>query len=212
MTLPTINEYNKEVLRSRLIRNYGSLPVLYTDPDWFYDECSYVWNEIKYGFLREWEAFIAEFNIVENYDKYSEIVTEVEQNFGARSASDSYGARSDSSTKGATHTTQAETVSSAGTAFDTTDYGNAENRDSTSGSIDTTAVTDGFTKGAQSDTHTQQAAQDDSETTVTEHTHGNIGVMTATKMWSDEVVARELYSIYANMARKVVDELCLPVW
>ena len=69
-TLPnTVTEYNKDTLLATIIRRYSTLPTLYDDPDWFYDECALWWDENKFAFTKMWEAMEKEYNPIENYSR-----------------------------------------------------------------------------------------------------------------------------------------------
>lgn len=65
----TITNYDKDTLLATIIRRYSTLPVLYDDTDWFYDECALWWDENKYAFQKMWEAWEKEYNPIENYDR-----------------------------------------------------------------------------------------------------------------------------------------------
>lgn len=68
----TIDGYDKDVLLATIMRRFSSLPVLYDDPDWFYDECSLWWDENKYAFTKMWEAIETEYKPLENYNRHEE--------------------------------------------------------------------------------------------------------------------------------------------
>ena len=75
-TLPVIDTehttytFDKDVLLSAIIRNFSTLPVLYTDPDWFYDECQLWWNQYKYDFSHMWLTSELQYNPIHNYDRH----------------------------------------------------------------------------------------------------------------------------------------------
>lgn len=75
-TLPVIDTehatytFDKDVLLSAIIRNFQTLPVLYTDPDWFYDECQLWWNQYKYDFAHMWLTSELQYNPIHNYDRH----------------------------------------------------------------------------------------------------------------------------------------------
>lgn len=72
-TLPeTVTGYDPSVLLATIIRRYSTLPVLYNDPDWFYDECDLWWKENKYAFTQMWLTMEKEYNPIENYDRNEE--------------------------------------------------------------------------------------------------------------------------------------------
>lgn len=64
-----IKTFDKSVLLSTIIRNYSSLPVLYHDPQWFYDECELWWNQYKYDFANMWKTSELVYNPIENFNR-----------------------------------------------------------------------------------------------------------------------------------------------
>ena len=93
-TLPTldaehpITTFDKDVLLATIIRNFSSLPVLYDDPDWYYDECQNWWDQYKYNFAHMWQTNELVYNPIYNYDRHEEEiitpgVTESETHGGA---------------------------------------------------------------------------------------------------------------------------------
>ena len=78
-----ITQFDKDTLLSTIIRRYSTLPVLYDDPDWFYDECECWWDENKFAFAKMWQAIEQEYDPLRNYDRnehstetpYSDLVT-----------------------------------------------------------------------------------------------------------------------------------------
>lgn len=76
MDLPeTMTEYDKNVFLSTLIRRYATLPIMYNDPDWFYEECEFWFKQHKFAFTKMWEAMEAEYNPLENYNRHQEDTT-----------------------------------------------------------------------------------------------------------------------------------------
>ena len=80
-TLPVIDANNpittfdKDVLLATTIRYFSTLPVLYDDPNWFYDECTLWWDQYKYDFARMWMTNEMEYNPIYNYDRHEEETT-----------------------------------------------------------------------------------------------------------------------------------------
>lgn len=201
--------YDPDVLLSMLIRRYGSLPVLYEDPDYMYDEWDYAWRAFKNNFMKMWLVETANYNALENYDKYSVIETEGEDVEGSRSDSTTIGARSATDTYGSQQNSNLSSVQNKKTAFDTDPYSKATdsstvNGSSTIGSKSDThssaSATDGYSKGEQTNT---------SNSVVTEHVHGNIGVTTAAQMANQEYELR-MNGVYERMAKKLANELLVP--
>lgn len=129
---------------SCLLQKYSTFELIHSNDT---NEILSTWDNFKarysHGFKRMYDALTAEYNPIENYDKYSDI-----SNTGTTSA-----------TSSADNTAMATTEDSA----------NWNNTDKTTA----TASTSGNT----------------SANTI-EHTHGNIGVMTAGQMISDTIALR----------------------
>lgn len=70
-----ITTFDKDVLLSTTIRNFSTLPVLYDDPEWFYDECALWWDQYKYDFARMWMVNEMKYNPIHNYDRHEHEVT-----------------------------------------------------------------------------------------------------------------------------------------
>ena len=201
--------YDPDVLLSMLIRRYGSLPVLYEDPDYMYDEWDYAWRAFKNNFMKMWLVEIADYNALENYDKYSTIETEGENVEGSRSDSTTIGARSATDTYGSQQNSNSSSVMNKTTSFDSAAYDKATDGSTISGSNtigaksdshSSASATDGYSKGQQTNTN---------ESTVTEHTHGNIGVTTPAQMANQEYELR-MNGVYERMAKKLANELLVP--
>lgn len=80
-TLPTIDAehpittFDKDVLLATTIRYFSTLPVLYDDPSWFYDECALWWDQYKYDFAHMWMTNEMEYNPIKNYERHEEETT-----------------------------------------------------------------------------------------------------------------------------------------
>lgn len=70
-----ITTFDKDVLLATTIRNFSTLPVLYDDPDWFYDECALWWDQHKYDFAHMWMTNEMQYNPIHNYDRHEHEVT-----------------------------------------------------------------------------------------------------------------------------------------
>lgn len=73
MDLPaTVTEYDKDVFLSTLIRRYATLPIMYNDPDWFYEECEFWFKQHKFAYTKMWTAIETEYEPLENYNRHHE--------------------------------------------------------------------------------------------------------------------------------------------
>lgn len=234
--LSTIPNFDADILLATMVRNFQSLPCLYEDPDYQYDETDFWWKQHKADYARMFLAVLAEYNPIENYDR-TETRTGASTTIG-----------NNSSTKGGTVTVDSETKGT-GTigvsgAVDTTvtvdqdDTHNSENKVSAfnestyqnaskvieDGTLDNTTTTDTDT----SETTTRNTKDElDSTTTTSETTsgtdssttndsytlniHGNIGVTTNQQMITAELELR-LKNIYTLIAKQYSDEMLLSIW
>lgn len=71
--LPSVEEYDADLLLATIIRNYQSLPTLYEDPEYFYEECDFWWRIHKNNYAKMFETIGLEYNPIDNYNKISEI-------------------------------------------------------------------------------------------------------------------------------------------
>ena len=162
------------------------------------------------------------FNPIENYDKFEDVsmkktgVDTATDNLGVLNTTNTYGEQTNTSIQGAqtdsiTNGAKVTTVENAVSAFNSSDYSNANKSTTNDG-----AQTNNSTSGARTDsstlaTHTDSsviAAKEDvhsqvynNELITKTHTHGNIGVTTATAMLTE---ASEYYSNW-NFFNKLVD-------
>lgn len=134
--LSTIPNFDADVLLATMVRNFQSLPCLYEDPDYQYDETDFWWKQHKADYARMFLAVNAEYNPIENYDR-TETRTGASTTIG-----------NNSSTKGGTVTVDSETKGT-GTITEVLD---GESK----GTGTLTEVLDGETKGTGTvtDAHT----------------------------------------------------------
>ena len=50
--LPSVEDYDADLLLATIIRNYQSLPTLYEDPEYFYEECDFWWRIHKNNYAK----------------------------------------------------------------------------------------------------------------------------------------------------------------
>lgn len=162
------------------------------------------------------------FNPIENYDKFEDVsmkkigVDTATDNLGVLNTTNTYGEQTNTSVQGAqtdsfTSGAKVTTVEEAVSAFNSSDYSNANKSTTNDG-----AQTNGSTSGARTDSSTLASHTDSSVIAAKEdvhaqvynnelitktHTHGNIGVTTATAMLTE---ASEYYSNW-NFFNKLVD-------
>lgn len=67
--MQTIPSFDADTLLATIIRNYQSLPTLFEDPDYMYEETEWWWKQHKAQYARMIQAMLAEYNPIENYDR-----------------------------------------------------------------------------------------------------------------------------------------------
>ena len=67
--MQTIPDFDADTLLATIIRNYQSLPTLFEDPDYMYEETEWWWKQHKAQYARMIQALLAEYNPIENYDR-----------------------------------------------------------------------------------------------------------------------------------------------
>lgn len=67
--MQTIPNFDADTLLATIIRNYQSLPTLFEDPDYMYEETEWWWKQHKAQYARMIQAMLAEYNPIENYDR-----------------------------------------------------------------------------------------------------------------------------------------------
>lgn len=166
----------------------------------------------KVNLERMWETVLSEYVPIDNYDKTSTITTSYEgektntihngtvtNTIGQRVDTQSLGGRSDSNT---------EKVA----LVDDTTFHNKNKIDNTIGS-----QTNSVTTGSQTNTI---ARTNDSNTEsfnnrkdiVTEHTYGNIGVMTAMSALKEHNDLWSMFNFWSKLANVIIDAISEGVW
>lgn len=220
LTLPTIEQFEPDVLLAAIIRNYQSLPCLYEDPDFMYEETDFWWKMHKNDYARMINALIAEYNPIENYNK-----TETRTGNSIKTGNNQI-------TKNGTITVDGETTCSGTvqlvdntsttgsneikvSAFNESDY-QPSNKVTETGTSDTTNTTTSSTKDeVNNNTTTNDTIQANDSSTINDsynlNIHGNIGVTTNQQMINDEIKLR-LRSYYGIIAKQFSDEMLLSIW
>lgn len=134
--MQTIPDFDADTLLATIIRNYQSLPTLFEDPDYMYEETEWWWKQHKAQYARMIQAMLAEYNPIENYDR-TETRTGASTTIGNNSSEKNFSQSID----GESHKTGTET-----TVLDS----------ETKGTGTITEVLDGETKGTGTvtDAHT----------------------------------------------------------
>lgn len=192
LTLP--DGYNLDTFKKALLLEHGEKCVLYTDPD-FMKYSIGIWSE-KWALELEriYQALIAEYNPIWNYDRYEEV-------------SDNEGRKNTSETN-AGHKAQdnpnfdvvsENTVS----AFNSSNY-EPSNKTSTN--------TRGKTQDLSETSNQKTTDQESHNYTHNGHMWGNIGVTTSAAMVTEVVRQRFEYNLYGIACKLFASELLLGIY
>ncbi len=186
MVLPS--EINADIFKSSLLVKFGEMEVLYPDPE-FMQKYIGIWSlKWQHTFERWVEGMKAEWNPIENYDRYEEF--------------------EDSGTKtGHTNSTGEDNTNTSGT-------GSTEDKVSAyySGSYQPKDYAE--THSSSGSNSSTSATYDNNETTGSKHSghiHGNIGVTTSAAMLSEYLSIAE-WNLYDHMADIFASEMLIPVY
>ena len=214
------------------MRNYRTLPTLYEDPDYFYDETGYWWAAHASNFERIFRALEAEYSPIENYDRYESRTL---------AADDSRTLSNTKNTQNTNITTNAGTgtVGNSGSTSETTDTDGTvvtnnevsafntsmmSPKDASTQNTDDTVTTTGTSSntetrntldtlnanetGTETNSGTERNNRAETETT---RVHGNIGVTTSQQMVEAELKLRQ-GSAYGIIAKTFANEMLLSIW
>lgn len=158
------------------------------------------WKKHHYTyFLKAYEGLTANYNPVENYDKYSELT-----HTGSDRDTNTFGSSTTTNNE-ATAIASITTSSQAGYVGDDSLTANPQSTNTTTttpdGQTDTSKSTS-TKSGEDTYTHTYNS-------TNGEHTHGNIGVTTSAQMIEAEFRMRAKVNILDMIAKSLVDTYCI---
>lgn len=173
----TIVNYDKDTLLATIIRRYATLPTLYEDPDWFYEECSAWWDENKFAFEKMWKAMETEYNPLENYNRTETREGEF-SNSGSNSGLNSSSTIVDGETKGTGTVTNATTINEATTNTDDSTTTNNLTDEHQVSAFDSATY-----QAKEKDLHTGTVTLDDDQTSTRQASNSN----TETRNTKDEV-------------------------
>lgn len=218
--LPSIDNYDKDVLLATIIRNYSTLPTLYDDPDWYYDDCEYWFKSHEYEFVKMWEVMIKEYDPIENYNR-KETRTGNSTTVGSNQVNRNGTVAVDGETLGSgtiqivDDTDTTNNSENKVSAFNEIDYQPSSKVSGTGTSDSTNTTTRDVKDKLKSNTTSNDILQsNDSSTTNDSYSltnTGNIGVTTTQQMIEAELKLR-MKSLYVIMANKFADEMCLGIW
>lgn len=176
---------DKTVLINNLLMETAELEVIYTDPD-FMKNAIAAWSAKEvYTWTRLYEAMIAEYSPIENFDRYEDVD---EQNRGAmtHSGSDTVAGSGQ------------DTLTNKITSFDNNTFADHDQSIAGKGSTDTTTY--------------GHVVTDSTGRKIISHLHGNIGVTTNQQMLEAELETRPKINIYRIIIDSFRNRFCLLVY
>ena len=176
---------DKDILIKNLLMECAELEVIYTDPD-FMKMAIGAWSAKEvYTWERLYEACKAEYNPIENYDRYEEADT---QHRGAmtHSGTDSVSGSGE------------DTITNKITTFDSNQFQDHDKAIAGKGSTDTTTY--------------GHVISDTTGNLLNSHIHGNIGVTTAPAMLLENLNLRPKLNIFSIIINSFRDRFCILVY
>lgn len=186
MVLPS--GIDADIFKSSLLVKFGEMEVLYPDPD-FMQKYIGIWSLKWNRTFEKWlEGMKAEWNPIENYDRYEEF----EDSGTKKSHTDSTGADE-------TNTTGEGTTEDKVSAYDSSSYQPKDYAETKSKS------------GSKSSTSAEYDNDEETGSKHIGHIHGNIGVTTSAAMLKEFLDIAE-WNLYDHMADIFASEMLIPVY
>lgn len=187
ITIPTFNDWldgklfdalilpdgiDKDVLINNILLEGGEFEVMYSNP-YFMQEAIEVWSKKWYRTFEKWVAALnTEYNPLENYDRIEEW-------------------HDSGKSTGQINTTQADTVNTNTSAYDSNSY-----------LPDAQSISNGSSNSTSNGTNTNDR---------TGRTHGNIGVTTSQQMLQSELDIAK-WNIYSHITSIFLQEFTIMVY
>lgn len=201
---------DKDTLVNTIKLQAGSFEMLYSDPI-FLTASINIWSK---GWLETWkkwvEALAAEYDPIENYNRYEDLKEEHIGSDSRSGSSNSSDRRSGSNTSsGNGSESNSSTSIDQVSAFNSSSFQDKD-KNTTSGSSNSNSSTQGsYSDSASGNTSNQEQGTDQHLTKHTNHIHGNIGVLTNQSMVESEIRLREDYNIYRLISDLFIKEFCI---
>lgn len=201
--------YDKDTFLDSLLLEHGEKCVLYSNPDFMQSAVGAWSRKWSLELTRIYEALIAEYNPLYNYDRFEEFTDnegrklESKLNAGHKATDDPDFSVTNETNVNATTERQVS-------AFNSSSYEPSEKTTENGGK--STATTKGKTQNLS---ETSNSTTNDAETrnfTHKAHLYGNIGVTTSTDMVSAIVRQRFQYNLYATAAKLFANELLIGIY
>lgn len=189
-----------------IIEKWGTCDLIISDPRIVVRRTQLFFLKNYDNFDKMAEALLAEYNPIENYDRYEDTTEarDIDKSGGNQSSASGEG----SASSGGTNTVGGYNTEHQISAMNSNDY-QKRNKDITSPRTDTYS-----NQSTSSDSSTASGSFDettDDDFTRTSHIHGNIGVTTSQQMIQSEIELRK-FNIYDYIADLYAGEFLYRVW
>lgn len=184
-TLPESIAAIKQDIVDKIMLDMGEFGLVYQDPDFIAEAISTIGKAYYHTFDRWYNDLTVDYKVTDNYDRDETITTVHEQIAHGKTT----GKTTDESSN---DTTNKLSAFDSNTLVDSS--GNTDTGSNTSNVESTSDGTNNYT------------------TTVTNKTHGNIGVTTASKMIMEDIDMRKRLNIFNLISDVFVAELCIPIY
>lgn len=203
---------DKETLINEIMMLSGDLYPYHQVPARLKQNLEFWFLRRKYNFAKMFEALNADYNPIENYDRY-ESSTEATSNSQKTGGSDSH--TSNSSANGTSDTRSDSSASSTDTgkvsAYDTLEFSNL-NQNVNSDSSNVNMHSSSGDSSQSNSTNSYGRTEDESGSRdYSSRVHGNIGVTTAQQMITAELELRR-YDLYKEIALMFEHDLLIQVY
>jgi len=209
--------FDKDVLLSSIITRGGQFEPLYSDPNYFYIQCSFWWKKYKRTFDKWFYAFDQEYNPLWDRNGFEEIHEDTKDIGTSDTITKNKETVDDDTTVSSTVVTDNDTtghVENKVSAYDKDTYQPHDESDSRA-TDDTTQTTNG---SGTDDRTTDFSGNIDNDTTNdrdfdrTYHSWGNWGIsMTSQKLLEQEIKVQR-FSIYDHIADLFCNDLLIQVY
>lgn len=207
---------DKETLVDNILLDAASLEVLYPDPV-FLNRAINVWSKKRLQVWTELQKTLEyEYNPIENYDR-SETVTEGIARSGSstssRSGNNTGSGNETSETENSSTSSGTNTGTASNTAYNSDDFADTSKNvtsESSTGTAEGSSTTTSSSSWTSSETGESEASSSE-DRTMTNRTHGNVGVTTTQEMIKAqrEVVSFSLLDVIED---EFIAKFCLAVY
>ena len=189
-----------------IIEKWGTCDLIISDPRIVVRRTQLFFLKNYDNFEKMAEALLADYNPIENYDRYED--TSENRDINKSGGNQSTASGEGSSSSGGTNTVGGYNTEHQISAMNSNDY-QKRNKDITSARTDTYSNESTSSDSSSTSGSFDESTDDDFERTS--HIHGNIGVTTSQQMIQSEIELRK-FNIYDYIADLYASEFLYRIW